>query len=132
MNIAVIFAGGIGRRMNSKSVPKQFLKLYGKDIIIHTLEHFEMHKDIDGIVVACVEEWIPYLRKLLKKFDIEKVKCIVPGGKTGQESIYNGLSATKKLYGEDVTVLIHDGVRPLIEEKTITDCILSVKNMGAE
>lgn len=131
MNIAVIFAGGIGRRMNSKSVPKQFLKLHGKDIIIHTLEHFEMHKDIDGIVVACVEEWIPYLRKLLKKFDIEKVKCIVPGGRTGQESIYNGLSTAKELYGEDVTVLIHDGVRPLIEEKTITDCILSVEKYGS-
>ena len=62
--------------MNSKSVPKQFLKLHGKDIIIHTLEHFEMHKDIDGIVVACVEEWIPYLRKLLKKFDIEKLNAL--------------------------------------------------------
>ena len=63
MNVAVIFAGGIGTRMNSKAVPKQFLKLYGKDIIIHTLEHFELHNDIDGIVIACVEDRIPYLKK---------------------------------------------------------------------
>lgn len=130
-NIAVIFAGGIGTRMNSKAVPKQFLKLYGKDIIIHTLEHFEMHKDIDGIVIACVEDWIPYLNKILKKFDITKVKDVVPGGKTGQESIFNGLVAAKERYGEDSVVLIHDGVRPLIEEKTITDCIASVEEKGS-
>lgn len=131
MNIAVIFAGGIGKRMNSKAVPKQFLKLHGKDIIIHTLEHFEMHREIDGIVISCVEDWIPYLKKNLKKFDIEKVKDIVPGGRTGQESIYNGLVAAKKRYGEESIVLIHDGVRPLIEEKTITDCIASVKENGS-
>lgn len=130
-NIAVIFAGGIGKRMNSKAVPKQFLKLHGKDIIIHTLENFEMHKDIDGIVIACVEDWIPYLKKILKKFDITKVKDIVPGGKTGQESIYNGLAAAKERYGEEAVVLIHDGVRPLIEEKTITDCIASVREKGS-
>lgn len=131
MNVAVIFAGGIGTRMNSKAVPKQFLKLYGKDIIIHTLEHFELHNDIDGIVIACVEDWIPYLKKILKKFDITKVKDIVPGGETGQESIYNGLEAAQKRYGEDAIVLIHDGVRPLIEEKTISDCIQSVKENGS-
>ncbi len=91
MNIAVIFAGGIGKRMNSKALPKQFLKLHGKEIIVYTLEHFENHPQIDGIVISCVEEWIPFLQKLIRKYDITKVGNVVPGGRTGQMSIYNGL-----------------------------------------
>lgn len=130
MNIAIIFAGGIGKRMNTKALPKQFLKLHGKEIIIHTLEVFENHPDINGIVISCVEEWIPYLKKLIKKFDINKVDAIVPGGTTGQESIYKGLIATKKQYSEESIVLIHDGVRPLIDEGTITDNIQIVKAKG--
>ena len=97
MNIAVIFAGGVGSRMHSKERPKQFLEMYNKPIIIHTLEHFEYHRDIDAIVVVCIESWIPYLKNILYKFRIEKVKLIVPGGDTGQLSIYNGLKAAKKL-----------------------------------
>lgn len=128
MNIAVIFAGGIGRRMGNKALPKQFLKLHGKEIIIYTLEHFQNHPDIDGIVVACVSDWIPYLKRLVKYYNIKKAKDIVCGGQNGQESIYNGLKAAKTRYGgEDSIVLIHDGVRPLIEEKTITDCIKCAK-----
>ena len=114
MNVAVIFAGGIGRRMNQKALPKQFLKLHGKEIIIHTLEHFQEHEEMDGIVVACVEDWIPFLEKLLKQYNMDKVKAVVPGGKTGQESIYHGLKKAEELFGEDANVLIHDGVRPLI------------------
>ena len=68
MNIAVIFAGGVGSRMHSKDRPKQFLEMYNKPIIIHTLEHFENHSMIDAIVVVCIKEWIPYLNKLLYKF----------------------------------------------------------------
>lgn len=131
MNAVVIFAGGIGRRMNQKALPKQFLKLHGKEIIIHTLEHFQSHKEIDGIVIACVEEWIPYLEDLLTKYHIDKVKTIVPGGDTGQNSIYNGLKKVYDIYGEEVDVLIHDGVRPLIEEKTITDCLASIRKYGS-
>ena len=83
MNIAVIFAGGIGTRMNSKALPKQFLKLYGKEIIIYTLEHFEKHPEIDAIAVACVKGWIPFLNELLEKYRFKKVKKVVPGGTTG-------------------------------------------------
>ncbi|MFR7443730.1 MAG: 2-C-methyl-D-erythritol 4-phosphate cytidylyltransferase [Sellimonas intestinalis] len=90
MNIAVIFAGGIGTRMNSKALPKQFLKLYGKEIIIYTLEHFEKHPEIDAIAVACVKGWIPFLNELLEKYRFKKVKKVVPGGTTGQDSIYQG------------------------------------------
>lgn len=130
MNIAVIFAGGVGLRMNNKAKPKQFLELYGKPIIIYTIEHFEQHEDIDGIVIACVEEWIPYLEKLLTKFNISKVVEIVPGGSNGQESIYNGLLCAKKHYPEESIVMIHDGVRPLIDGDIISKNISSVKTFG--
>lgn len=131
MNVAVIFAGGIGRRMNQKALPKQFLKLHGKEIIIHTLEHFQNHEEMDGIVVACVEDWIPFLEKLLKQYNMDKVKAVVPGGKTGQESIYHGLKKAEELFGEEANILIHDGVRPLIERKTITDCLQSIREHGS-
>ena len=127
MNIAVIFAGGVGSRMHSKERPKQFLEMYNKPIIIHTIEHFENHPMIGAIIVVCIESWIPYLNELLYKFRIEKVKKVVPGGETGQLSIYNGLKAAKEIAGEEKSiVLIHDGVRPLITEKLITDNIVIV------
>ena len=131
MNIALIFAGGSGRRMNTVSRPKQFLELQGKPIIIYTLELFENHPDIDGIVVVCIADWIPFLQKCLRKFEITKVVRIVPGGATGQESIYKGLCATEEYAKDDnPIVLIHDGVRPLITEKTITDNITTVRESG--
>lgn len=132
MNIAVIFAGGSGSRMNTKSRPKQFLEYNGKPIMIYTLELFDNSPLIDGIVVVCIESWIPFLKKMLKKFEIEKVVRIVKGGKTGQESIFNGLEASEE-YSEgidDTIVLIHDGVRPLITEETIKDNIDKVKSEG--
>ena len=137
MNIAVIFAGGSGLRMHTKSRPKQFLDLNGKPIIIYTLELCDNHPGIDAIVVACIESWIPFLEKQLRKFEINKVVKIVPGGESGQASIYNGLCAaeayikSKNVASEDTTVLIHDGVRPLITEETITDNINKVAEVGS-
>ncbi|MCI5868737.1 MAG: 2-C-methyl-D-erythritol 4-phosphate cytidylyltransferase [Dorea sp.] len=131
MNIALIFAGGSGKRMNSKSRPKQFLELHGKEIIIYTIEHFERHPEIDAIVVVCIEEWIDYLKTILKKNGIEKVKWIVPGGETGQDSIYNGLQVIHENCPEDSIVLIHDGVRPLITAELISDNIQCVKEHGS-
>ena len=132
MNIAVIFAGGTGTRMNSREKPKQFLTLYNKPIIVHTIEHFEKHPLIDAIVVACIEDWIEHFQGLVYKYRLEKIKRIVPGGETGQLSIYQGLKAAKELdpTGESV-VLIHDGVRPLINEQIITDNINSVLSTGS-
>lgn len=131
MNIGVIFAGGVGSRMRSKEIPKQFLKVHDKPIIIHTLEYFEKNSEIDAVVIACIEDWIPHLEKLLYKFRIEKVRKIVPGGKTGQLSIYNGLLAAKEVAGDNrAIVLIHDGVRPLINEKLLSDNIAAVKKYG--
>ena len=135
MNLAVIFAGGTGSRMHSKERPKQFLELYNKPIIIHTLEHFDNAEEIDEIIVVCLESWIDYLKKLLYKFRIEKVKRIVPGGSTGQLSIYNGLCEAKKAASDagcdDAIVLIHDGVRPLINKSVIHENIESVKLYGS-
>ena len=131
-NIAVIFAGGAGLRMHTKSRPKQFLELNGKPIIIYTIELFDNHPQIDGIVVACIEPWIPFLKKQLRKFEINKVVDVVPGGATGQDSIYNGLCAAERYAnGDDSIVLIHDGVRPLITEETITDNIKKVSQCGS-
>lgn len=132
MNIGVIFAGGIGQRMKTTKRPKQFLEMHGKPIIIYTLEIFEQHPEIDAIVVACVQDWIPYLEELLARFHITKVKKVVPGGDTGQMSIYNGLAAAKEVAGDEKSiVLIHDGVRPLINADVITNNIQSVKEYGS-
>lgn len=130
MNIAVIFAGGTGQRMNTKTRPKQFLELHGKPIIIYTLEQFENHSDIDGIVVVCLEDWIPFLKKMIKRYELEKIIEVVPGGLTGQESIRNGIEAAWSQCPDDSTVLIHDGVRPLIDEDTICRCLNSVEQYG--
>lgn len=132
LNIAVIFAGGVGTRMHSKDKPKQFLTMHGKPIIVHTIELFEDHPQIDKIVVACVESWIPYLEELVKKYNIKKISKIVPGGTSAQSSTYNALCAAEEVAaGEKSVVLIHDGVRPLITPKTISDNIESVKQTGS-
>lgn len=132
MNIAAIFAGGSGMRMHTKSRPKQFLELNGKPVIIYTLELFDNHPQVDAIVVACIDSWIPYLEKMIRKFEITKVVSIVPGGETGQDSIYNALVAAEGITdGKEATVMIHDGVRPLITEQTITDNIKTVEEFGS-
>lgn len=130
MNIALIFAGGIGKRMNTTGIPKQFLKLYGKEIIVYTLEIFENNQNIDGIVISCLKEKIEDLRKIIEKNNLKKVVSIVPGGNTGQESIYNGLKEIEKRYSKNDIVLIHDGVRPLINNETVNNNIELVKQKG--
>ena len=131
MNIAVIFAGGVGKRMTNAALPKQFLKLHGKEIIVYTIERFEHCDEIDAIIVSCLEEWIQYLQKLIKRYELNKVKRIVPGGKSGQESIYFGLKMAAKLsQDEKDIVLIHDGVRPFINDETIKKNIECVKKNG--
>ena len=130
MNIAIIFAGGTGQRMNTKTKPKQFLELYGKPIIIYTLEKFQEHEQIDGIIVVCVKEWIGYCESLISKFGITKVKLVTPGGETGMMSRYNGIMKASELFPEDTICLMHDGVRPLIDHDTISKNIESVKKTG--
>ncbi|MDN4641983.1 IspD/TarI family cytidylyltransferase [Agreia sp. PsM10] len=132
MNVALIFAGGVGRRMNQSALPKQFLELNGKPVIIHTLEHFQHHPEIDAIAIACVEDWIDHLRELLDEYGMTKVRWLVPGGATGQLSIYNGLKAiTADLERTNPVVLIHDAVRPLINADLISRNIASVRELGS-
>jgi len=117
--------------MRSSAVPKQFLDFHGKPLIIHTLEHFEQHPEIDGIVVACIAGWIDQLREQLARFGIEKVRWIVEGGGSGQMSIFNALAAIESDVPGDTIVLVHDGVRPLIDRDMITRNIVSVTKYGS-
>ena len=131
MNIAVIFAGGTGQRMNTRTRPKQFLEVHSKPIIIYTLEVFENSPKIDGIVIACLESWIDYCRELVHRYGIRKVIDIVPGGETGQLSICRGVERAAEKFGEDSIILVHDGVRPLIDQETISSAIECVKKNGS-
>lgn len=131
MNIAVVFAGGTGQRMNTKTKPKQFLELHGKPILVYTLEQFQYHEEIDAIVLVSLESWIGYCKELAEKFHLSKLKAIVAGGTTGQGSIFNGLDKAVELFGKDNNVLIHDGVRPLIDHDTISRNIASVNEKGS-
>ena len=123
MNVAVIYAGGQGSRLQRYSRPKQFLEFRGKPIVVYTIEVFQHIHEVDAIVVVCLEDWIPYLRTQVKKYHLDKVVEIVPGGRKGQDSIYNGLVCASQHYADDTMVLIHDGVRPLAMDKTIIECI---------
>ncbi len=132
MNIGLIFAGGVGSRMHSKDLPKQFLRIYDRPIIVHTIEHFERNPSIDAVVVVCVAEWIDFFKNLVAQYHLTKISKIVPGGETGQLSIYNGLLAAQETSkGEKSIVLIHDGVRPLINSDLLTQNIECVKKYGS-
>lgn len=117
--------------MNTKTKPKQFLELHGKPILVYTMEHYQRHEHIDGMVLICVSDWLDYAMELVERYHLTKVKAIVPGGATGQASIYNGLCKASELFPADSVVLIHDGVRPLIDEQTITDAIACVQKHGS-
>lgn len=132
MNIAIIFAGGVGQRLNNgeNSTPKQFLKINDKPIIIRTLELFQTHKDIDKIYISIHPDYYEYMQELVKYYYITKTVGMVNGGKTGQESIYNALKLAQKENPQDSIVLIHDGVRPNITEEVITKNIECTKKNG--
>lgn len=127
MNIACIFAGGIGKRMKNKEMPKQFLPLHGKPIIVRTIEVFNNHPEIDGIIVACNKNWMDYLSILIRRYTLDKVIKVTEGGKTGQLSIYNTLVEADKLNYSNTIVLLHDAVRPLIDNEIISKNIRMTK-----
>lgn len=130
-NVAIVFAGGTGTRMHSGSTPKQFLELDGKPILIYTLEVFDTHPQIDGIIVVVLESWLTRTRALVKRFGLSKVVDVLPGGATAIESQHIGLEAAARKYPEDTVVLIHDGVRPLIDHGVIDKDIACVREHGA-
>lgn len=130
MNIAIIFAGGSGVRMGA-GVPKQFLEINGKPILIHTLQLFQEHEEIHKIYLAMSQDYIRYTEQLVLDYRLDKVAAIVPGGVTAQDSIYNALSRAREENPGDSIVLIHDGVRPFVEYGVISDNIESVQEYGS-
>lgn len=129
MNIAIIIAGGSGARMK-QDIPKQFLNVFDKPVIIYTLEAFQNHPEIDAIEVVCIEGWHEILRAYCKQFNISKLENIVNGGKTGQESIFNGLSDVRSRHDDNDIILIHDSIRPMVSDKIISDCIKVCREHG--
>lgn len=130
MNIALITAGGTGTRMH-QSIPKQFLTVNERPVIVYTLEAFQRHPGIDAIAVVCIEGWEQVLWAYANQFNITKLKHIVHGGSTGQESIRNGLMELEKHYSPDDIVLIHDGNRTMVSQDIISDCIVTAKRFGS-
>ena len=129
MNIAILFAGGSGVRMGA-GIPKQFLEINGKPILIHTMQLFEFHKEIDKIYLAVLEDYIPYVQELIKEYHLTKVAAVIPGGETAQDTIYNALKKAEEENPSDSIVLIHDGVRPFITYEVISKNIEAVKKYG--
>ena len=129
MNIALIIAGGAGNRMH-QDIPKQFLTVNEKPVIVYTLEAFQNHPEIDSIAVVCIEGWDQVLRAYARQFNITKLEYVVPGGMNGQESIRNGVMELEKHFDQDDIVLIHDAIRPLVSAEIISDNIRVAKKNG--
>lgn len=129
-NVALLTAAGVGSRMHN-DIPKQFIHVENKPIIIYTLEAFEKHPIIDEIIVACLDGWIPILEAYAKQYNITKLKYIIKGGSTGQESITNCLEKLKEegLKDDDI-VMVHDGNRPLVSDSIISESIASCLTKG--
>lgn len=128
-NIGLIIAGGSGNRMH-QDIPKQFITVNERPVIVYTLEAFENHPEIDVIAVVCIDGWEQVLGAYAKQFNISKLKHIVPGGKNGQDSIRNGVMELEKHYDKDDLVLIHDAIRPMVSAEIISDNIRVAREYG--
>lgn len=128
-NVALIIAGGSGQRMN-QDVPKQFLTVNEKPVIVYTMEAFQRHPGIDTIAVVCIEGWENVLDAYARQFNITKLKHIIPGGNCGQASIRNGVYELEKKYDKNDLVLIHDAIRPMVSQEIISDCITVTQMSG--
>lgn len=128
-NVALVIAGGSGNRMK-QSIPKQFLTVNEKPVIVYTLEAFQRHPEIDAIAVVCIEGWENVLCSYAKQFNIAKLQYVVQGGANGQDSIRNGLLELEKYYYSEDVVLIHDAIRPMVSAEIITDCIRTTEEYG--
>ncbi len=128
-NIALIIAGGSGHRMG-QDIPKQFINVYDKPVIIYTLDGFQNHPMIDAIEVVCLDGWHDVLWAYAHQFNISKLKWVVSGGETGQESIRNGVYNLEGKVDDDDIVIVHDGIRPLVEDEVLTDVINTASKYG--
>ena len=130
MNIALLTAGGIGNRMG-QDIPKQFMTIDNKPVIIYTMESFQRHPEVDGICVICLKGWDVVLQSYANQYNITKLKWIFEGGDSNQESIYNGLVGLKQAgCSDDDIILVQDGVRPLVSERIISENIDTCKKFG--
>lgn len=129
MNIALLTAAGLGTRMNLE-LPKQFLFIEGKPVIVHTMQVFQNHPQIDAIIVVTLEAWMDTIKAYATEFKISKLKWIVPGGKTGQESIYCGIKELEKTCSPKDVIMIHDGNRPFVTGDIISDSFATYKQYG--
>lgn len=129
MNIAIIIAGGVGNRMG-QDIPKQFLNVFDKPILIYTLESFERHPKVDAIEVVCIEGWESVVRAYANQFNITKLQWIVKGGNSAQESIRNGVYNLEGKCNADDIIIIHDGIRPLVEPSVLTDVVNKAEEYG--
>ena len=127
--VALIIAGGTGARMH-QDIPKQFLTVNEKPVIVYTLEAFQNHPEIDSIAVVCVDGWEQMLLAYAKQFNITKLEHVVEGGDNGQGSIRNGVYELEKFFDKDDIVLIHDAIRPMVSAEIISDCIMKTKQYG--
>lgn len=122
-HIAVILAGGIGSRMGGGTMPKQFLALNDKPVIVHTLENFQRNKDINGIVVVCVKNWMPHLQEILEEYKISKVQAVIEGGNSGHDSTRNGIFFLRDKLEENDYIIIHDAARPILPQAAIDNML---------
>ncbi|OUO45671.1 IspD/TarI family cytidylyltransferase [Megasphaera sp. An286] len=129
MNIAIVIAGGSGHRMG-QDIPKQFINVYDKPVLIYTLEGFQNHPMIDNIIVVCIEGWENVVKAYAKQFNITKLSNIVCGGKSGQESIRNGVFSLEGKAKDDDIIIIHDGIRPLVEPSVLSNVINVCQKYG--
>lgn len=129
MNVAIIIAGGSGHRMG-QDIPKQFITVNDKPVLMYTLESFQRHPQVDAIEVVCIDGWQSIVWAYAKQFDIDKLKWVVTGGETGQESIRNGVYNLEGQIKDDDIVIIHDGIRPLLEPFVLTDVISVAEKYG--
>lgn len=129
MITAIVIAGGVGKRMG-QDIPKQFIIIEGKPVIIYTLESFQKHPLIDRILVVCKSGWEETMWAYIKEFHIDKVEWVIPGGSKGQESINNGVQFLKDKSNPKDVIIIHDGIRPLVDELVLSDVIVKCKEFG--
>ena len=129
MNVGLIIAGGSGKRMDMK-IPKQFINVYDKPVLIYTLEGFQRNPQVDAIEVVCIDGWHDIVWAYAKQFGIDKLKWIVSGGQTGQESIRNGVYNLEGVCADDDIVIVHDGIRPMVDDSVLTDVIRVAREHG--
>lgn len=130
MNIALLTAGGTGNRMG-QDIPKQFMTIDNKPVLIYTMESFQRSPEIDGICVICLKGWEVVLQSYANQYNITKLKWIFEGAETNQGSIYNGLVGLKEAgCSDDDIVLVQDGVRPLVSKEIISNNIKTCKKYG--